>query len=204
MIRIQGGESFSCPFFRALASFSTLCVLFLTHISHFLRYGSPGTTRSTFSLLEWSESPTVVDAWKTLAQNHGLLLDPFKDRAQIFGMTDSAVIGGWALSLSMRKARKRGWLGSVNSYEAAFYCLKDLARLRVAVPLAVPEFEEVVLIFGRDTDRMPMWSNARIAGGLVGWWVGLVDMLPGFMQMSRVTLDPCQVGRCEGTTYGSG
>ncbi len=59
-------------------------------------------------------------------------------------MTDSAVIGGWALSLSVRKARKLGWLGSVDSYESAFHCLKDLARLKVAVPLAVEEFDEAV------------------------------------------------------------
>lgn len=70
------------------------------------------------------------------------MLDPFKDRAQIFGMTDSAVIGGWALSLSMRKARKMGWLGNVDSFESAFYCLKDLARLKVSPPLAVDEFED--------------------------------------------------------------
>lgn len=108
------------------------------------RYGPPGVTRSTFSLLEWSESPTVVKAWTDLAQKHGLLLDPFKDRAQIFGMTDSAVIGGWPLSLSIRKARKLGWLGTVDSFESAFHCLRDLARLKVAVPLAVGEYEEVI------------------------------------------------------------
>ncbi|KAK5274519.1 hypothetical protein LTR99_004773 [Exophiala xenobiotica] len=107
-------------------------------------YGPPGTTRSTFSLLEWSEAPEVVDAWAELAKKHNLLLDPFKDRAQIFGMTDSAVIGGWALSLSMRKARKMGWLGNVDSFESAFYCLKDLARLRVAAPLALDKFEEQI------------------------------------------------------------
>ncbi|KAJ4519210.1 hypothetical protein HRR81_001128 [Exophiala dermatitidis] len=107
-------------------------------------YGPPAVTRSTFSLLEWSESPAVVNAWKELTRKHGLLLDPFKDRAQIFGMTDSAVIGGWPLSLSVRKARKMGFLGTVDSYESAFHCLKDLARLKVAVPLAVGEYEDVV------------------------------------------------------------
>jgi hypothetical protein len=108
------------------------------------RYGPPGVTRSTFSLLEWSESPKVVEAWNELSKKYGLLLDPFKDRAQIFGMTDSAVIGGWALSLSVRKARKLGFLGNVDSYESAFHCLKDLARLKVSPPLAMQEYEEVV------------------------------------------------------------
>jgi hypothetical protein len=78
-----------------------------------------------------------------LTERHGLLFDPFKDRVQTFGITDSAVIGGWALSLSMRKARKMGFLGNVDSYESAFGVLKDLARLKVSAPLAVDDFEEV-------------------------------------------------------------
>jgi hypothetical protein len=52
-------------------------------------------------------------------------------------MTDSAVIGGWALSLSMRKARKLGFLGTVDSYETALMTIKDLARLKVVPPPAV-------------------------------------------------------------------
>ncbi|KAJ0413957.1 hypothetical protein BJY00DRAFT_295991 [Aspergillus carlsbadensis] len=101
-------------------------------------YGPVGTTRTTFSLQEWSERPEVQSAWKELAEKHSLTLDPFtpKNRAQIFGMTDSAVIGGWALSLSMRKARKLGFLGTVDSYETALMTIKDLARLKVVPPPA--------------------------------------------------------------------
>lgn len=55
-------------------------------------------------------------------------------------MTDSAVIGGWALSLSMRKARRLGFLGTADSYESAFNTMRDLARLKVIVPLVKEEF----------------------------------------------------------------
>jgi len=105
-------------------------------------YGPQGVTRSTSSLLEWSERAEVVRTWNELKVKHGLLLDPFKDRAQIFGMTDSAVIGGWALSLSMRKARKMGFHGTVDSFESAFHALKGLAELKVSPPLAVGEYVE--------------------------------------------------------------
>jgi hypothetical protein len=44
----------------------------------------------------------------------------------------------------MRKARKLGWLGTVDSYEAAFYVLRNLADLKVAVPLVRERFEEVI------------------------------------------------------------
>ncbi|KAK5722543.1 hypothetical protein LTR15_005774 [Elasticomyces elasticus] len=106
------------------------------------RYGPRGVTRSTFSLLEWSQSAKVDKAWKELSAQHGLLFDPFKDKAQVFGMTDSAIIGGWPLSLSMRKARKMGWHGCVDSYESMFQTIRDLARLKVTPPMQATDFEE--------------------------------------------------------------
>jgi hypothetical protein len=57
-------------------------------------------------------------------------------------MTDSAVIGSWPLSLSMRKARKLGFLGNVDSYETSFNAIRDLARLKVVPPPVVAEFSE--------------------------------------------------------------
>ncbi|KAK4959259.1 hypothetical protein LTR10_004061 [Elasticomyces elasticus] len=105
-------------------------------------YGPRGVTRSTFSLLEWSQSAKVGKAWKELSAQHGLLFDPFKDKAQVFGMTDSAIIGGWPLSLSMRKARKMGCHGCVDSYESMFQTIRDLARLKVTPPMQATDFEE--------------------------------------------------------------
>lgn len=91
---------------------------------------------------EWSESQEVVDAWQDLAKKHGLLLDPFKDRAQIFGLSDSAILGGWPLSLSMRKARKFGFHGTVDSFEAAFETIQGLVRMKVAAPMAEKEYKD--------------------------------------------------------------
>ncbi|KAH8697578.1 hypothetical protein BGW36DRAFT_407565 [Talaromyces proteolyticus] len=107
-------------------------------------YGPLGATCSTFSLQEWSGQSEVQAAWAELAQKHELVLDPFtdKNRAQIFSMTDSAVIGGWPLSLSMRKARKLGFLGSVDSYESSFNAIRDLARLKVVPPPVMVKFTE--------------------------------------------------------------
>ena len=108
------------------------------------RYGPVGTTRSTFSLLEWSGESQVQVTWKELAQKHGLAIDPFteKNRPQIFAMTDSAVIGGWPLSLSMRKARNLGFFGTVDSYRTAFKAIHDLARLKLVAPPTLKEFVE--------------------------------------------------------------
>ncbi|KAL4992092.1 hypothetical protein BDW68DRAFT_150493 [Aspergillus falconensis] len=100
-------------------------------------YGPTGITRSTFSLQEWSELSSVQTAWQELREKHDLGLNPFTPqyRTQIFGMTDSAVIGGWALSLSMRKARQMGFLGTVDSFESARMAIRDLARLKLVPPM---------------------------------------------------------------------
>ena len=105
-------------------------------------YGPHAATRSTFSLVEWSQQAKVEKAWKEMTKEYNLKFDPFADRSSTFGVTDSAIIGGWALSLSIRKARKMGWTGSVDSYESSFYTLRDLARLKVAPPMKMTEFVE--------------------------------------------------------------
>ncbi|KAJ5080816.1 hypothetical protein N7456_013526 [Penicillium angulare] len=107
-------------------------------------YGPTGTTRSTFSFLEWSGCSEVQEAFEELAEKHGLVLEPFteKNRAQIFGMVDSAVLGDWPLSLSMRKARKLGFFGTTDSYRSCFQAMHDLARLKLVAPPVVKEYVE--------------------------------------------------------------
>ena len=94
--------------------------------------------------MEWSEKPEVQKAYEELKSKHNLQFDPFKDRAQTFGITDSAIIGGWPLSLSMRKARKLGFHGNVDSFEATFHTLKGLSDIKVSPPLAVDSYSEDV------------------------------------------------------------
>ncbi|CAH0047652.1 unnamed protein product [Clonostachys solani] len=107
-------------------------------------YGPQATMRSTFSLLEWSLRPEVEQAWKEIAHKHDLVLDPFDPlyRARIFSFSDSAVIGDGAMTLSMRKARKHGFFGTVDSYESIFDSLKELARLKMIMPPVLGEFVE--------------------------------------------------------------
>ncbi|KAK5997672.1 hypothetical protein PT974_00027 [Cladobotryum mycophilum] len=107
-------------------------------------YGPQATFNSTFSLLEWSLQPEVEAAWKELAQQHDLVLDPFDDRyrARIFSFADSAVIGEAAMTISVRKARNYGFFGTVDSYNSIFDTLHDLARLKLIVPPNTDKFVE--------------------------------------------------------------
>jgi hypothetical protein len=107
-------------------------------------YGPRGVVRSTFTLCEWAMNEKVRKAWEELKTEHGLRLDPFEDVGKTFGITDSAVVGGWALSLSTRKARKWGFYGTCDSYESMYWCCRGLVDLGVSPPLKVGVFEEVV------------------------------------------------------------
>lgn len=91
--------------------------------------------RSTFSLLEWSQQPEVELAWKEISKEHGLVLDPFDRayRARIFSFSDYAVIGDGPMTLSMRKARQYGFLGTVDSYRSMYDTFQELARLKMIV-----------------------------------------------------------------------
>lgn len=100
--------------------------------------------KSTFSLLEWSQQPEVEQTWKELSQQHGLVLDPFdpRYRARIFSFSDSAVIGDGPMTMSLRKARKHGFFGTVDSYHSIFNTLHELAHLKMIVPPSINEFKE--------------------------------------------------------------
>jgi hypothetical protein len=106
------------------------------------RYGPQATLRSTFSLLEWSLQPQVEAAWKQLAEEHSLVLNPFDGyyRARIFSFSDSAVIGDAPMTTSVRKAREFGFFGTVDSYRSIFDTFHDLARLKLIPGPALKEF----------------------------------------------------------------
>lgn len=81
-------------------------------------------------------------AWRALAAQHDLVLDPFDDRyrARIFSFADSAVIGDAPMTTSVRKARDYGFFGTVDSYRSIFDTMHDLAKLKLIVPPVAGEF----------------------------------------------------------------
>ncbi|KAK4168164.1 Iridoid synthase [Cladorrhinum sp. PSN259] len=106
-------------------------------------YGPQQSFKSTFSLLEWSLQPEVEAAWKEVAAQHDLVLDPFDDRyrARIFSFADSALVGDAPMTTSIAKARKSGFFGTVDSYQSIFQTFHDLARLKLIVAPAVDEYD---------------------------------------------------------------
>lgn len=90
--------------------------------------------KSNFSLLEWSLLPEIEKAWKEISQQHYLVLDPFDPlyRARIFSIPDSAIIGDGPMTLSLRKARKFGFLAL--RIPINFNNMQELTRSKIIVP----------------------------------------------------------------------
>ncbi|KXL47361.1 hypothetical protein M433DRAFT_318094 [Acidomyces richmondensis BFW] len=57
-------------------------------------------------------------------------------------MAGSALVAGWPLCLSMRKACKLRWQSCADSYESMFHATQDLARLKVTPPIKADKFIE--------------------------------------------------------------
>ena len=107
--------------------------------------------RFRFTTTEWAKSKKVQDAWKDLAQKHGLSSDWLDDPGNHFNFLDGAMFSAnpgvlrysrciltRALAdvlCSTDKARKRGWNGYVDSYESMLEAFDDLAELKMIPPI---------------------------------------------------------------------
>ncbi|OCL02897.1 NAD dependent epimerase/dehydratase family protein-like protein [Glonium stellatum] len=97
-------------------------------------FGPPGKIRNKFVLAEWARQPKVAKAWKELAEQHKLVSNELWDIDRIFPFTDAA-LSGTHLDMSMDKARKLGWHGTVDSSESIHEVLKEFAKLKMIPPV---------------------------------------------------------------------
>lgn len=54
-------------------------------------FGPPMTIRLRFSMVDWANKPEVQQAWKELAQEHGLRDQQLRDVDRIFTFADAAL-----------------------------------------------------------------------------------------------------------------
>lgn len=82
-------------------------------------FGPPGKYRYRFRLTDWAKQAAVQQAWEQLIAQHKLKVAKLQDMDldRIFGFTDGTLLGA-PLDLTMNKARKMGWHGTVDSNEA--------------------------------------------------------------------------------------
>ena len=99
-------------------------------------FGGPGVIRSSFSFLDWSKTPEVLQAWEDLSKKHDLKGSPFGDKAlDTFGLLDGEISAPWPRSISMNLNRKLGWHGFVDTSEAIKAVFEEMARKHMVPPM---------------------------------------------------------------------
>ncbi|KAL2350176.1 NAD dependent epimerase/dehydratase family protein-like protein [Cryomyces antarcticus] len=98
-------------------------------------FGPRGTLRFRFTLTEWAKQPEVAQAWKELAEKHGLVDKELRDVDRIFSFTDAALSWCYPINFSMDKARKLGWHGFVDSSECILEVFKDFEKSKMIPPV---------------------------------------------------------------------
>ncbi|EEH18788.1 hypothetical protein PABG_01107 [Paracoccidioides brasiliensis Pb03] len=101
-------------------------------------FGPPEKIEFTYSMAAWAYDPLVHKAWQELLQKHGLVQDPFAipaERNRIFGLADTAILGGMPVQFSMDKTRKFGWHGTVDSLASLRNVLEELVEMKMLPPL---------------------------------------------------------------------
>ncbi|TKA79315.1 hypothetical protein B0A49_03555 [Cryomyces minteri] len=80
-------------------------------------------------LMKWGQRDDVKAAWKKLAEREGLEHDAFEKAT--WGFLGFVLGRNFDLVISMSKARKAGWTGYVDSWDALSECSDELANEKV-------------------------------------------------------------------------
>ncbi|KAL1850907.1 hypothetical protein Plec18170_006744 [Paecilomyces lecythidis] len=84
----------------------------------------PGELRMRIDLLAWSQKPEVKEAWNRIAEREKLEKDAFEKATWFF--TNFVLGRNYNLIISMNKARKLGWDGWCDTWEALSQSLDEL------------------------------------------------------------------------------
>ncbi|KAL2064336.1 hypothetical protein VTL71DRAFT_4830 [Oculimacula yallundae] len=99
-------------------------------------FGKPGVVKITFSFEAWAKGEEVKRAWEKIQERERLRgdLDPWRSKGgltAVFGALDADLLGGWARTQTMDKAKKMGWTGHVQTDEGLRLTIEKMAELRM-------------------------------------------------------------------------
>ncbi|KAJ7198984.1 NAD dependent epimerase/dehydratase family protein-like protein [Mycena pura] len=97
-------------------------------------FGPPLITRQRYTLAQWAKKPEVRQAWRELAEEHGLVDKELRDEDRIFGFAD-IVLAQVRLGYNMDKVRRMGFFGTVATAECMFEVFEDLVKLKMVPPI---------------------------------------------------------------------
>jgi nucleoside-diphosphate-sugar epimerase len=101
-------------------------------------FGGPGVVKITFSFEEWSQRAEVKAAWEKVRERGGLVgaSDPWAKGNEstlknIFATLDAEILGGWARTQTMDKAKALGWHGHVRTADGFKDTIEKMAGLKM-------------------------------------------------------------------------
>lgn len=103
-------------------------------------FGGPGVVKLKFSFEEWAKRDEVKKAWDRIQEREGLRkeLDPWRERSElvnVFGTLDASLLGNWANTQTIDKAKKLGWHGHVKTDEGLRLTIERMVEMKM-----VPHF----------------------------------------------------------------
>ncbi|KAH7348561.1 hypothetical protein BKA65DRAFT_398059 [Rhexocercosporidium sp. MPI-PUGE-AT-0058] len=103
-------------------------------------FGKPGEVKINFSFEAWAKKQEIKTAWEKIQKREGLRkeLDPWKSSESlvaVFGALDADLLGNWARTQTMDKAKKMGWTGHVQTDEGLKRTIIKMAELRMVPSL---------------------------------------------------------------------
>jgi len=103
-------------------------------------YGLQTDIRRRFSIVEWAKRPDVQKAWEELAREHDLLNKELTDADRVFGFLQGALENAVRVNLSMDKARRFGFFGTVSSSDCMLEVIQDFVNLKMIPSVQVLDF----------------------------------------------------------------
>jgi len=89
----------------------------------------PGKVVQQIDLVKWSKQPEVQKAWERLAEREGLERDAFEKATWAFL---GFILGrNYPLVISMSKARRMGWTGYIDTWDAFTEAFDELVEEKI-------------------------------------------------------------------------
>ncbi|OJJ77977.1 hypothetical protein ASPBRDRAFT_253535 [Aspergillus brasiliensis CBS 101740] len=94
-------------------------------------FGPAGTIRYKFLLTEWAKQPEVQQAWKVIAEKHGLREKELRDTDRVFGFADAALTWSYPIHFSTTRAKTLGFFGFVDSSVSIFKTFEEFVDMKM-------------------------------------------------------------------------
>ncbi|KAK8227317.1 NAD dependent epimerase/dehydratase family protein-like protein [Phyllosticta capitalensis] len=98
-------------------------------------FGSQPEYRERFSIVGWAKRSDVQQAWREIASKHNLQPQELTDIDRVFSVLEYTLNSAIFCNMSMDKARRLGFFGTVNSCDSMLQVIQEYVDLKMMPPL---------------------------------------------------------------------